>query len=122
MRHDHGDLDGAKDDIAASSQLGNITAQTESDKLLRDQPLIRRMATQSEGDVVEVEIFLNERWIPTRGWSSGHLHKMMSDMVYMWVETVFSRAEFFSEAKKRHTLMSTSDRYPDRHNSFHVDI
>jgi hypothetical protein len=31
------------------------------------------MAKQPQGATVEVEVYLNERWVPLRGWSSGHL-------------------------------------------------
>ena len=41
--------------------------------LYRDAPTINTMAKAPQGTTVPVEVFLNERYIPIRGWSSGHL-------------------------------------------------
>ena len=40
---------------------------------LRDCAALVRMAAAPAGATEEIEVFLNERYIPSRGWSSGHL-------------------------------------------------
>jgi len=42
-------------------------------QLYRDPTTIATMAKAPQGTTVPIEVYLNERYIPIRGWSSGHL-------------------------------------------------
>ena len=39
----------------------------------RESSKLHHMATQAQGTELTVSVYLNERYIPIRGWSSGHL-------------------------------------------------
>ena len=41
--------------------------------LYREPTTVSNMAKAPQGTKVPVEVYLNERYIPLRGWSSGHL-------------------------------------------------
>ena len=83
VRHAHGNLQGAAEDIEQAAGVeqgvsdgegkGACTAQEEWLGHLRDTPLLSRMARAPQGTKVQIEVCLNERWVPTRGYSSGHL-------------------------------------------------
>ena len=79
VRCDHGNTEDALEDIAACKKLGLSLEMEWQDRML-DVPLLRTMACGAKGAVVDVELFLNERWVPLRGWSSGHLFGSDRDM------------------------------------------
>jgi tetratricopeptide (TPR) repeat protein len=69
--HCHGNMEGAAADMQLAMKFGSDTAETDWIGHLRDHTLIQHMARAIQGAEVCVEIFLNERWVPTRGYSSG---------------------------------------------------
>ncbi len=81
--HAHGNLQAAEEDIRHANKIEQGLGDG-VDKAactiplvwlghLRDEPLLTRMADAPQNTTVTVEVFLNERWVPTRGYSSDHL-------------------------------------------------
>ena len=77
-----GNLGAAEADLKAAAKIGQPRAKGDAsdsvclasiDTTVRDENLLRQMAGAQQQQVVSVTVFLNERWIPLRGWSSGHL-------------------------------------------------
>ena len=84
-----GNLGAAEADLKAAAKIGQPRAKGDAsdsvclasiDTTVRDENLLRQMAGAQQQQVVTVTVFLNERWIPLRGWSSGHLLPTDRDM------------------------------------------
>ena len=69
-----GRVDQALLDLDRGGELHDSGAlTTEWQNHLADWTLLIKMAQSEMGSIVIVTVNLNERWVPTRGWSSGHL-------------------------------------------------
>lgn len=81
VRHSKGDLKGARSDLRWLNKQGGEVAHTgwgiSADSyyyfLLRNEELLWAMSTAPAETVMPVEVYLNERYVPVKGWSSNHV-------------------------------------------------